>query len=657
MNHEHEDAHCQCPRTADFDSAGPAATGRRSFLRNAGLLGAGATALASGATVFGPAATAAAAGDRGASNVYDVTEIDTDDPGARWNPDPDNPVFTLVVMPDTQYMFDEDRIHPAPMEAAFRYILSGDEDANVVFMAHLGDITQNGQAGEFAAAGAVFEMLDRKKAAYSVVAGNHDVSGTDQRGATPYSGTFTKARAAKSPTFGGASPDGYNTFHIFRGGGRDWLLLGLDWRLSPAGFAWANKVIADHPTLPVIVTTHEIAYADDSGTAYLSGYGQQLWDGLIKNHDQVFLTLNGHYWPPGSTTLTNAAGHDVHVHITNYQDRYYGGAAMIRTYRFDLRRNTIDVSTFSPWIRGMATGKVNELAGQEMELTSSVDRFSMSIDFDQRFTGFAPIPPRPPRPASKMVSRDTLAYWRFDGGGANGSAVGDRQVIRDLTGKGNDLVKENVPGTSGTPLTWSTTEYHPDQPGHGSLRFVGQGNPTQGAWLQTVPGAPLNAETFEGGYTFEAFFKLPADWDSSQNAWSALLSRWGMSSEVGKSGGNTDPQEPIVTLSLSGGSELQWNVYPLNQTGASTAWSHLLPLNTWWHVAVVNDGKLNRLYVNGCEEGRNPSTPATGLTTLNHSWLLGGYEYAGVINQIHNGWLGDVRITNRPLRIDEFMNA
>jgi hypothetical protein len=345
------------------------------------------------------------------------------------------------------------------------------------------------------------------------------------------------------------------------------------------------------------------------------------------------------------------------VHITNYQDRYYGGAAMIRTYRFDMRRNSIDVSTFSPWIRGMSAGQVNELAGRERELTSPVDRFSMEIDFDRRFDGFAPVPARPARPAKKMLTRDTLAYWRFDGGGADGSAVADSQVIRDLSGKGNDLVKQNVSGTSGTPLAWSTTEFHPDQPGHGSLRFTGQGHPVQGAWLQTVPNAPLNAETFQHGYTFEMFFKLPADWDSSQSAWSGLLSRWGIAGEAGKSGGNTDPQEPIVTLSLSGGSELQWNVYPLNQPGASTAWSHLLPLGTWWHVAAVNDGKVNRLYVNGCEEGRNPSTPAIGLTTLNHSWLLGGYQYAGAINQIHNGWIGDVRITGRPLRTDEFMNA
>jgi hypothetical protein len=665
MNHQHDDhstscAH-DCPRTAGFDSGGPAATGRRAFLRTAGLIGAGATAAASGVIGAGPAAaaTAATATDSASTGPYDVTRVDTSDDGAHaWRPDPENPVFTVAVMPDTQYLFDEDRIHPAPLEASFRHILAGDEDENIVFLAHLGDLTQNGLPGEFAAAGSVFEMLDRKRAAYSVLAGNHDIRSNtdDQRGTSAYLSTFTAKRAAGSPAYGGSSPDGYNSFHVFRAAGREWLVLALDWRLSAGGFAWANKVLADHPTLPAIVTTHEIAFADDSGAASLSDYGQQLWDGLIKGNDQIFLTLNGHYWPPGSTTLKNDAGHDVHVHITNYQDRYYGGAAMIRTYRFDVRRGTVDVSTFSPWIRGLAGNRVNELAGQEVELTSAVDRFSMAIDFDERFAGFAPVPPRPARQASKMLVRGTVAYWRFDNGGADGGAVADAQVVRDLTGHGNDLVKVTVSGTPATPLTWSSA-HHPDQPGHGSLYFGGQGNPVQGAYLQTVPAAPINAATFDHGYTFEAFFKLPADWDSSQNAWSAMLSRWGMSGEAGKSGGNTDPQEPIATLSLSGGRELQWCVYPLNQTGSSTNWGHELPLDHWWHVAVVNDGRLTRMYVDGCELVRNPSTPAVGLTTLNHSWLLGGYEYAGTINQVHHGWIGDVRITDRALRVEEFMNA
>lgn len=674
--HVCSDGH-DCPRTVDFDSAAPAAASRRSFLRATGLLGAGAGAAALGLG-SAPAAFAASSNTvspntassntassntASSSDIYDITQIDTSGAG-RWRPDPENPRFTVVVMPDTQYLFDQDRIHPAPLEASLRYILDASDDENggenVVFLAHLGDLTQNGLVNEFAAIGEVFTMLDRKHAAYSVLAGNHDVgSGSDdQRGDTPYLDAFGPKRFAGSPTYRGASPDGYNSYHIFRAGGREWLVLALDWRLSPAGFAWANSVLAANPTLPTILTTHEIAGADDTGAASLSAYGQQLWDGLINANDQIFLTLNGHYWPPGSTTLTNKTGNDVHVHITNYQNRYYGGAAMVRTYAFDLERGIIDVSTFSPWIRQLASdNKANLLAAQELELTTPVDRFSMSIDFEARFAGFAPVPPRPPRPAKDVLVRGTVAYWRFDGnGGSSGSPVTSSTVIKDLTGNGNDLTMTTVPGTAPSALTWSA-DFHPDQPGHASVYLGGQGSPLQGSYFQTVPTAPVNGDTFANGYTFEAFFKLPANWDSSQSAWTAILSRWGMSGQAGKHGGATDPQEPIATLSVSGDRELQWCVYPLDRTDSSTNWGHELPLGDWWHVAVVNEGPLIKMYVDGCEVVRNPATPAVGLTTLNYWWLLGGYEYGGTINQVFNGWIGDVRIVNRPLRIDQFMNA
>ena len=47
----------------------------------------------------------------------------------------------------------------------------------------------------------------------------------------------------------------------------------------------------------------------------------------------------------------------------------------------------------------------------------------------------------------------------------------------------------------------------------------------------------------------------------------------------------------------------------------------------------------------------------TGLVQLDLPWVLGGYEYGGSINQIWHGWIGDVRIVGRPLRVDEFMIA
>ena len=111
--------------------------------------------------------------------------------------------------------------------------------------------------------------------AYSVLAGNHDVnSGTDdQRGPTPYLDTMGPQRFANSPTFIGASPGGYNTAHIFAAAGMKWLLLAMDWRTSSIGFAWANKVIKEHPHLPVILTTHEIAGPTYSDDVYPYKYG------------------------------------------------------------------------------------------------------------------------------------------------------------------------------------------------------------------------------------------------------------------------------------------------------------------------------------------------------------------------------------------------
>jgi hypothetical protein len=76
-----------------------AALSRRGFLRNGGLVGADVLAL--GAVGLPRAAAAHAAGQP-------------------WWPDPESPRFTLVVMPDTQYMFDDASIHPQPVDVSLR---------------------------------------------------------------------------------------------------------------------------------------------------------------------------------------------------------------------------------------------------------------------------------------------------------------------------------------------------------------------------------------------------------------------------------------------------------------------------------------------------------------------------------------------------------
>lgn len=654
VDHGHGGSPSQTP-------AGPS----RHFLRNSALAGAGAAAL--GAVGVGVGANPAFASE--------LTNSGRPVASGSWDPDPNSLQFTLAVMPDTQFLYwgTQNSINAAPQEASFRYIISNSGNAsgnNIVFMAHLGDLTQDADASSFDQVGTAFDVLDSKGVAYSVLAGNHDVGGDDTRGSTPYLQTMGPQRFRRSRTFAGSDPSGYNTAHIFQAADREWLLLAMDWRTSAQGFAWANQFIKDHANLPVILTTHELVsptYGDNvypyqsgdpENNAALSAYGLQVWNELVNDNDQVFLTLNGHFWPPGRITSANATNNEVHQHITNYQNRYFGGAGMLRLYHFDLSRNMIDVETIAPYLLEVEPEKRNELAALEARLTTATDYFSMPIDFQERFSGFKPIPVRPGRPASKIVIPGTLAYWRFDGLGADGTPVTSTQVIRDQSGKGNDLtLAPPAPGTASDPLTWSD-DHDNDQPGQASLRFVGGTNPLHGAYLTTGPNAPLNAETFRGGYTFEVFLKIPLDWDPNSNGFMPALTRLGKAGDAGKSGRNTDPNEPLCGLFISNnGREPQFNFYPESETFPTTNWGQGLPEEQWWHVAMVNDGRRTIMYVNSSPVVDNPSTFSAGITTLGLPWLLGAGFYAGNLNQVFHGSIGDVRIVNRPLPVSQFMTG
>ncbi|MEV6521164.1 LamG-like jellyroll fold domain-containing protein [Longispora sp. NPDC051575] len=596
-------------------------TSRRNLLLGVGALGVGAATLAvpgiaAATTGTGPAATR----------------------------DADNPRFTIAVVPDTQYLFDGDRGDPAPLAASLKYIVDHSAADNTVFAAHLGDVVENAAAGELAAAGAVFREFDRRGMPYSVLAGNHDINSRtdDTRGPSPYLDVFGPARFQKMATFGGATSGGYNTFHTFRAAGREWLVFALDWRVSAGTVEWCKGVLAAHPRAAAILTTHDLAFADDAGAAHLSEHGQRLWDGLIRDHDQIFLTLNGHYWPSGRTVLANAAGHDVHVHVTNYQDRYYGGSAMIRLYHFDLARDTIDVETFSPWLREQKTR--NALGRVDVELTDPVNRFNVPIDFGTRFAGFAPVPARPARPAAELLVPGTVAYWRFD-------APGDR--VEDRSGAGNHLTRVTLDGSAPDSLRF-TAEHHPDAPAHGSVFLGGAKRPARGSYLRTADNAPLNTQTFAKGYTVEAFVRLPAD-ARDNHAWMGVLSRMGDGGDAGRTG--DDPAEPLATLNLSDGLALQWAVWPLNRQGIATNWGHEMVPDRWFHVAVVNNGRTTTMYVDGAKLLRNPSTPAVGLGTVGKPWLVGATTYDNVVEQGFYGWIGDVRIVDRALPVDRFMTA
>ena len=555
------------------------------------------------------------------------------------------PRFTLAVLPDTQYLFDGDNADPAPLRATLAHVVQRRAADNIVFLAQLGDLTEHGTEQEMALVGETFRSVDGR-VPYSVLAGNHDVTSAtdDQRGPTPYTRNFGPERFQRQSTFRGASADGYNSAHQFTAAGRDWLVLALDWRISDDGLSWANEVLRQHRAVPTIVTTHDMAYSDDAGRAFLSRNGRRLWSGLIRDNDQVFLTLNGHDWPPGRGVLTNTAGHDVHVHIANYQDRYYGGAAMLRLYRFDLVRGRIDVETYAPWLRDKPDPTPME--AENTQLTSDVDRFSLAVDFERRFPA-GPLPPS--RPAARVVARDTVAYWRFD---TPGQAVTDGAAVSDQTGNGNDLFVRRLPGSGPEVLTLSD-DHHLGAPGHASLRF--DGAMQRGAMLTTAPAAAVNSLTFSDGYTIEVFVKLPEPY-VGDHSWMGIISREGRCGDAGKHSGWTT-LEPTCSLNLAPDRFLQFVLYPADGDHNSTAWSHAIPTGEWQHVAIVGDGRRSVVWVNGSRIARNPAAPSRGIATTGGPFVLGATSFDLRYGQGFYGWIGDVRITARALSPANFLPA
>lgn len=525
---------------------------------------------------------------------------------------PDDPRFTIAVIPDTQFLFDADRGDPEPLAASLAYLMDRREADNIVFVAHLGDIVENAAAAELRAAGNVFRSFDAVRMPYSVVAGNHDIDSRtdDRRGSSAYLDVFGPHRFTSLPSFGGASPDGYNTYHLFAAAGRRWLLLALDWRPSAGTLDWARGVLHRHRQCPAILTTHELVAPNLDGTVTLPAHGQRLWDELIRDHDQIFLAVNGHFWPAGRTVLRNAAGNDVHLHVTNYQNRYYGGSGMIRLYRFDTARNTIDVRTLSPWIMSMPPGRRSHLAAREIELTDPQNAFSVPVDFAARFAGFTPTPARPGAARAGGV----VAHWRFDGGRPITAGP-----VEDLSGHGNHLTPVDLPG---------------------------------GRCLATAADAPLNRARFAGGYTIEAYLRLPAD-ALARRTRAGLLSRLGTGADASRSAG--DAADPLAALEIADGLALRWSARPMHRDAVSVNWSHELPVGRWSALAVVNDGNVTTMYVDGEPVLRNPRTPAIGLATTGRPWLVGASHHGGVLRWPLVEGLTEVRLADRPLSPAQFL--
>lgn len=273
--------------------------------------------------------------------------------------------FTLVALPDTQVYADH---YPELFHAQTRWIADNVERYNIEYVLHLGDITNNNAVDEWEVARAAFDRIaERVPTAISI--GNHDMGpiGRASTRETLFNEYFPLAEFERLPGFAGvydAEPDlAENMVHLLSAGGRDWMILVLEFGPRDDVLRWANEVVAAHPCRSVIVLTH--AYLDQRGERYVqplasaqyevihdaAGFadGQRMWRRLIRDQPNIVMVINGHFpQPPTHLASRGSDGRTVHQMMVDYQDTPRGGSGLMRLLMFQPDDETVLVRDFSP---------------------------------------------------------------------------------------------------------------------------------------------------------------------------------------------------------------------------------------------------------------------------------------------------------------------
>jgi len=283
--------------------------------------------------------------------------------------------FRLVLLPDTQTYCSN---YPDIFYSQTNWVAQN--SGNIAFVLHQGDITDNNSAPQWEIASKAFCLMDGK-VPYTFAPGNHDTGEggrTEDRNTDMLNHYMPYDKYSKTPNFGGAFIPGQmeNSWHTFKAGGYNWLILSLEFGPRDKVLAWAAGVIEKHPKHKVIINTHAYLYSDDTrmskdhnhnwvpqdypiGKDTAKGAvnnGEQIWDKLVKNYANILFVFSGHVLNDGTGALVSEGihGNKVYQMLANYQGGVEGtekgGNGYLRIITINPQNAEIVVKTYSPYV-------------------------------------------------------------------------------------------------------------------------------------------------------------------------------------------------------------------------------------------------------------------------------------------------------------------
>lgn len=279
--------------------------------------------------------------------------------------------FTIVALPDTQNYTYSNR--QGTMTQQTQWVVSTRNSLNTAMVIHLGDLVSNfDNLTQWGYTSDAFKVLDDAAVPNTVVGGNHDFD-TATGAFSQYDAYFPPSRYANkvwtpnTATYGGYlgqnlfGPDpvdrrNMDNFALFSAGGRDFLVLNLEWETPQVTLDWAAKVLAAHPNRIAILSTHSFVQINGLRNTVPQRSGgipaETVWNTFVSQQCSIKLVLNGHYHDgnlgEASRSDLNSCGQPVQQILTDYQDRANGGDGWLRYYTFSPSAGTMTATTYSP---------------------------------------------------------------------------------------------------------------------------------------------------------------------------------------------------------------------------------------------------------------------------------------------------------------------
>jgi hypothetical protein len=244
------------------------------------------------------------------------------------------------------------------------WIAANQVSSNIVYVAHLGDIVQNGDNDpvEWQNANTAMVTLEAASIPYGVAVGNHDETPEgDTIGTILFNQFFGPQRFAKRPYYGGHfGSTNNNHYDLFSAGGLDLIVIYIEFDPSAnsAVLAWANELLQTYSKRRAIVVSHYIL--NGGFNASFGPQGKAIYQAL-KGNPNLFLMISGHV-----TSITEGQrhdtfnGHTVYSLMSDYQSVTKGGDGWLRIMQFSPSTNQINVSTYSPVLKQFKTASSSQ---------------------------------------------------------------------------------------------------------------------------------------------------------------------------------------------------------------------------------------------------------------------------------------------------------